>query len=54
MILWIEQSQQNGCSLTWEGVASLVKEAHRNGDHNVTPMVIDLENGLSGGKVCIS
>ena len=54
MMVWIEQSQQNGRSLTWEGVSSLVKEAHHNGDPNVTPMVIDLENGLRGGKVRIS
>ena len=38
----------------WEGVVSLVKEAHHNRYHNVTPMVIDLENGLRGGKVCIN
>ena len=53
MMLWIEWSQQNGHSLTWDGVASLVKEAHLNGDPNVTPMVIDLANGLRGGKVHI-
>ena len=54
MMVWIEQSQQNGFSLTWEGVASLVKEANLNGDFNVTPMVIDLENGSRGRKVHIS
>ena len=54
MIVWIEWYQQNGISLTWEGVASLVKEAHRNGDPNVTPMVVNLENVLRGGKVRIS
>ena len=54
MIVWIKQSQKNGRSLTWDGVASLVKEAHRNGDPNVMPMVIDVENGLRGGKVCTS
>ena len=54
MMVWIEWYQQNGLSLTCEGVASLVKEAHRNGDLNVTPMVVDLENGLKGKKVCIS
>ena len=54
MIVWIERCQQNGCSLTWEGVASLVIEAHRNGedDFNVMPMVIDLEYGLRGREVC--
>ena len=51
MIVWIERCQQNGCSLTWEGVASLVREAHRNGDSNVMPMVVDLEYGLRGREV---
>ena len=54
MMIRIAQSQQNGLSLTWEGVASLVKEAHHNGDSNVMPMVIDLEYGLRGRKVYIS
>ena len=54
MIVWIVQYQQNGLSLTWEGVASLVKEAHRNGDPNVMPMVVNLAHGLKGAKVCIS
>ena len=53
MIVWIEWYQQNGLSLTWEGVASLVKEAHFNGDPNVTPMVVDPAHGLRSGKVCI-
>ena len=51
-MVWIEQCQQNGCSLTWKGVASLVTEAHRNGDSNVMPMVVDLVKGLRGGEVC--
>ena len=51
MMVWIERCQQNGCSLTWEGVASLVTEAHPNGDSNVTPMVVDLVKGLRGGEV---
>ena len=51
MMEWIEQCQQNGFSLTWEGVASLVTGAHRNGDYNVTPMVVDLVKGLRGGEV---
>ena len=51
MMVWIEHYQKNGCSLTWEGVASLVTEAHRNGDSNVTPMVVDLVKGLRGGEV---
>ena len=51
MTVWIEQSQENGRSLTWDGVASLVKEAHCNGDPNVMPMVLDLAYGLRDTKV---
>ena len=50
-MIWIEQSQKNGFSLTWEGVASLVTKAHHNGDSNVTLMVVDLVKGLRGGEV---
>ena len=53
MTVWIEQSQENGHSLTWDGVASLVKEAHRNAELNVMPMVLDLLYGLRDRKVCI-
>ena len=53
MTIWIEQSQENGRSLTWDGVASLVKEAHHNGDPNVMPMVLDLIYGLRDTKVHI-
>ena len=51
MTVWIERCQKNGFSLTWEGVASLVTEAHRNEDSNVTPMVVDLVKVLRGGEV---
>ena len=51
MTEWIERCQKNDFSLTWEGVASLVIEAHRNGDSNVMPMVVDLVKGLRGGEV---
>ena len=51
MMEWIERCQQNGCSLTWEGVASLVIEAHHNGDSNVMSMVVNLVKGLRGGEV---
>ena len=54
MMEWIERCQKNGWSLTWEGVTSLVIGAHCNGDSNVMPMVVDLENVLRGGKVHIS
>ena len=53
MTVWIEQSQENGCSLTCDGVVSLVKESHRNGDPNVTQMVLDLVYGLRNTKVRI-
>ena len=53
MTVWIEQSQANGRSLTWDGVALLVKEAHCNGDPNVMPMVLDLIHGLRHTKVHI-
>ena len=51
MMVWIQQSQENVHLLTWDGVASLVKEAHCNGDHNVMPMVLDLTYGLRDRKV---
>ena len=46
MTVWIERCQHSGRTLTWEGVSSLVKEAHRNGDSNVTQREIDLAHGL--------
>jgi len=46
MKVWIERCTQSGEGLSWEGVASLVKEAHRNGDTNVTEREIDLAYGL--------
>ena len=46
-MVWIEQSQENGCSLKWDGVASLVKESHCNGDPNVMPMVLDIVYDLT-------
>ena len=51
MMIWVEQSQENGHSLTWDSVASLVKEAQRNGDPNVMPMVLDLVYGLRDTNV---
>ena len=35
-----------GHGISWEGVVSLVKAAHRNGDRNLTKREIDLEYGL--------
>ena len=46
MKVWIERCTKSGEGLSWEGVASLVKEAHRNGDTNVTEREIDLAYGL--------
>ena len=51
MTVWIERCQHSGQTLTWEGVSSLVKEAHHNGDSNVMSMVVDLVKGLRGGEV---
>ena len=46
MKVWIEQCEQLGHEISWEGVASLVKETHRNGDTNLTQRGIDLAYGL--------
>ena len=53
MKVWIEQCNRIGQGLLWEGVASLVKEAHRNGDTNVTEREIDLAYGLKDKQVII-
>lgn len=53
MIVWIEESQENGRSLTWDGIASLVKESNCNGDPNVMPIVLGLIYGLRDTKVHI-
>ena len=45
MMVWIERCQHSGQTLTWEGVSSLVKEAYRNADSNVTQREIDLARG---------
>ena len=36
MKVWIEQCKKLGHGISWEGVASLLKAAHRNGDTNLT------------------
>ena len=46
MKVWIEWSEQSGHGISWEGVASLVKEAHRNGDSNITETELNLAYGL--------
>ena len=42
MKVWIERCIQSGHGISWEGVASLVKEAHRNGDRSIIEREIDL------------
>ena len=46
MKVWIELCEQSGHGISWEGVASLVKAAHCNGDTNLTQREIDLAYGL--------
>ena len=46
MKVWIEWCEQSGHGISWEGVASLVKAAQRNGDRNLTEREIDLEYGV--------
>ena len=41
MKVWIERCAQPGHGISWEGVASLVKETHRNGDTNITKREIN-------------
>ena len=36
MNVWTKRHEQFGHGISWEGVASLVKEMHRNGDTNLT------------------
>ena len=51
MTIWIEKSQENGHSLTWDGVALLVKQAHHNGDSNIMSIILDLAYGSRDTKV---
>ena len=46
MKVYIELCEQSGHGISWECVASLVKEAHRNGDTNLTEREINLAYGL--------
>ena len=46
MKVWIERCEQLSHGISWEGVASLVKVAHRNGDKNIIEREIDLAYGL--------
>ena len=51
MKVWIERCNRSGQGLLWEGVTSLVKEAHHNGDANLTKREIDLAYGLKDKHV---
>jgi hypothetical protein len=42
MKLLMEQCEQYDGRLSWEGVATLIKRAHRNEDHNITQTKIIL------------
>ena len=44
--VWIERCEQSGHGISWEGVASLVKETYCNGDRNITEREIDLAYGV--------
>ena len=46
MTVWIERCQYCNHRLKWESMSSLVKQAHFNGDPNVTQKEIDLAYGL--------
>ena len=46
MKVWIERCEKSGHGISWEGVASLVIAAHRNGDTNLTQREINLAYGL--------
>ena len=46
MKVWIERCEKSGYEILWEGMASLVKATHRNGDTNLIERGIDLAYGL--------
>jgi hypothetical protein len=50
MKVWIEICKQHhGGRLSWKQFSELVRDAHRNGDANVTQREIDLAYGLKNG-----
>ena len=53
MKVCIEWCKQYGHGISWEGVASLVKLAHRNGDMNLTQREINLAYGLKDKQASI-
>ena len=54
MKIWIERCKQSGHGISWEGVDSLVKVTHHNGDRNITEREIDLAYGLKDKMANIS
>ena len=53
MKVWIEQCEQSGHGISFEGVASLIKAAHHNGDTNITQREIYLAYDLKDKKESI-
>ena len=53
MKVWIEQCEQVGHGISWEGLTSFVKAAHRNGDTNLTQRETDLAYGLKDKNASI-
>ena len=53
MKVWIKQCEQSSHGISWEGVASLVKALHHNGDTNLTQREIDLAYGLKHKQASI-
>ena len=53
MKVWIERCEQSGHEISWEGVTSLVKATHLNGDTNLTQREIDLAYGLKDKQASI-
>jgi hypothetical protein len=51
MKVWIDRcKQRHGGRLSWKELFELVREAHHNGDSNVTQREIDLAYYLKYGK----
>jgi hypothetical protein len=51
MKVWIDRCKEcHDGRLSWKELSELVREAHRNGDSNVTQREIDLAYCLKDGK----
>jgi hypothetical protein len=53
MKVCIDRCIQREGRLSWEGVSTLVIEAHHNGDTNLTQQEIDLAHGLKDKQASI-